>query len=220
MRLSLEDRLRIEGLNVVTATTVEGACLLLVHGGRPSLVVTDMRLPDGMGDRVFETCRERHPGVPVIVMTAFGSVLDAVRLVKAGALDYVEKPFDLDEFVDMVRVTIASGHSGRPRSSRQRRRCGTFSHRRSAREPRVGYLPNCGSIGHLAKESLGTRCGATRSNGRSEPTARRGTSGRQSQDSAQSSTISIGADAVLARQPAAERRRIKKRTPTRSRRTS
>ena len=111
MRLSLEDRLRIEGLDVVTATTVEGACLLLVHGGRPSLVVTDMRLPDGMGDRVFETCRERHPGVPVIVMTAFGSVSDAVRLVKGGALDYIEKPFDLDEFVDMVRVTIASGHS-------------------------------------------------------------------------------------------------------------
>jgi DNA-binding NtrC family response regulator len=106
MRLSLEDRLRLEGLDVVTAMTVEGACLMLAHGQRPSLVITDMRLPDGKGVQVFESCRDRFPGVPVIVMTAFGSVADAVRLVKAGALDYIEKPFDLDEFVETVRMTV------------------------------------------------------------------------------------------------------------------
>ncbi len=118
MRLSLEDRLRIEGFDVIVAATVEGACLRLQGGPRPSLVVTDMRLPDGKGDRVFETCRERHPGVPVIIMTAYGSVSDAVRLLKAGALDYIEKPFDLDEFVETVRMTVDTSEGDGDRALR------------------------------------------------------------------------------------------------------
>ncbi len=106
IRLSLEDRLRIEGFSVLSAATVDGARLMLTHGPRPSLVITDVRLPDGSGTEVFEMYRVRMPGVPVIVMTAYGSVADAVRLVKAGALDYLEKPFNLDDFVETVRMTV------------------------------------------------------------------------------------------------------------------
>jgi DNA-binding NtrC family response regulator len=112
MRLSLEDRFRLEGFAVVAAGTVEGARLRLEGGVRPSLVLTDVRLPDGSGIIVFELCRTMLPGVPVIVMTAFGSVADAVRLVKAGALDYVEKPFDLDALVETVRMTVSGGDAG------------------------------------------------------------------------------------------------------------
>lgn len=118
MRLSIEDRLRMEGLDIATATTAEGACLMLKNGPRPSLVITDMRLPDGRGTRVFETCRERYPGVPVIIMTAYGSVSDAVKLVKAGALDYIEKPFDLDEFVETVRMTVDTSETAGDRALR------------------------------------------------------------------------------------------------------
>jgi DNA-binding NtrC family response regulator len=109
MRLSLEDRFRLEGFPVTVAATVEGAQMRLAAGPRPSLVITDVKLPDGSGARVFETCRAITPSIPVIVMTAFGSVADAVRLVKAGALDYLEKPFSLDELVATVRMTINSG---------------------------------------------------------------------------------------------------------------
>jgi DNA-binding NtrC family response regulator len=111
MRLSLEDRFRLEGFAVVAAGTVEGARLRLEGGVRPSLVLTDVRLPDGSGIAVFDLCRATLPGVPVIVMTAFGSVADAVRLVKAGALDYVEKPFNLDDLVETIRMTV-SGEEG------------------------------------------------------------------------------------------------------------
>lgn len=106
MRISLEDRLRLEGYSVVSAATVDGARLMLTHGPRPILVITDMRLPDGRGDEVFDFCRNQLPGVPVIVMTAFGSVADAVRLVKAGALDYIEKPFNLDAFIETIAMTV------------------------------------------------------------------------------------------------------------------
>lgn len=108
MRVSLEDRFRLEGFSVVAAATVEGARLRLASGPRPNLVLTDIRLPDGSGAEIFEYCRATCPGVPIIIMTAFGSVADAVRLVKAGALDYLEKPFNLDDLVATVRMTVSA----------------------------------------------------------------------------------------------------------------
>ena len=118
MRVSLADRFRLEGFGVVTASTVEGARLRLEAGPRPSLVLTDVRLPDGSGAEVFDHCRTAFPGVPVVVMTAFGSVADAVRLVKAGALDYLEKPFSLDDLVATVRMTISGGEDAGDRGLR------------------------------------------------------------------------------------------------------
>lgn len=107
LRISLEDRFRFEGFAVATAATVDGARRELANTPHPSLVITDVRLPDGNGAEVFELCRQNLPGVPVIIITGFGSVADAVRLVKAGALDYLEKPFNLDDLVETVRMTIS-----------------------------------------------------------------------------------------------------------------
>jgi DNA-binding NtrC family response regulator len=107
MRVSLADRLQLEGFAVATAATLDGAKRELASTPRPSLVITDIRLPDGSGAELFELCRKRLPGTPVIIMTAYVSVADAVRLVKAGALDYLEKPFNLDEFVETVRMTVS-----------------------------------------------------------------------------------------------------------------
>lgn len=118
MRLSLEDRLKLEGFPVVAAATVDGARVLLAHGPRPSLVITDVKLPDGSGAQVFDLCRSRLPDMPIIVMTAFGSVADAVRLVKAGALDYLEKPFSLDKLVETVRATLQRPEPRAPRDLR------------------------------------------------------------------------------------------------------
>lgn len=118
MRLSLEDRFRLEGFTVVAAATIDGTRLRLENGTRPSLVLTDVRLPDGSGLDLFELCRTTLPGVPVIVMTAFGSVADAVRVVKAGALDYVEKPFNLDDLIETVRMTISGADTAGERGLR------------------------------------------------------------------------------------------------------
>ncbi len=118
MRVSLEDRLRLEGFAVSTAATVDGARHELARGPRPSLVLTDVRLPDGSGSEIFELCRSNFPGVPVIIMTAFGLVADAVRLVKAGALDYLEKPFNLDDLVETVRMTVSGGEQSDDRRLR------------------------------------------------------------------------------------------------------
>jgi DNA-binding NtrC family response regulator len=67
---------------------------------------------------VFELCRKNLTGVPVVVMTGFGSISDAVRLVKAGALDYLEKPFNLDDLVETVRMTLGEDPLGNERGLR------------------------------------------------------------------------------------------------------
>ncbi len=105
IRVSLEDRLRMEGFETVSAADFATAAALLEQRGF-DLVATDIRLPDGDGRALFEQVCRFYPGVPVILMTGFISIEDAVALTKAGAADYLTKPFDLDEFVVKARRAV------------------------------------------------------------------------------------------------------------------
>ncbi len=102
MRLSLEDRLRLEDIPVHSVGNITNARKELEKGDI-DLVITDIRLPDGTGIELFADISNHFPGIPVILMTAFGDISDAVALVKAGALDYLTKPFDLTDFITKVR---------------------------------------------------------------------------------------------------------------------
>ena len=106
MRLSLEDRLCLEGIPVTSACDLATARREL-ESKSVDLVITDMRLPDGSGAALFEEVCQQHPGTPVILMTAFVSVPDAVALIKAGATDYITKPFDIEAFVALVKRTLS-----------------------------------------------------------------------------------------------------------------
>ena len=106
MRQSLRDRLQMEGIPAISVSDLAAARRELRRRAL-DLVVTDVRLPDGNGRALFEqVCRE-HPGTPVVLMTAYASVPDAVSLVKAGASDYLTKPFDIDAFVALVRRNLS-----------------------------------------------------------------------------------------------------------------
>lgn len=107
MRVSLEERLRLEGISATAVETLAAARRELARG-QVDLVVTDIRLPDGTGRDLFHEVSAAYPGLPVIVMTAFGSVADAVELVKAGAVDYLTKPFKMDAFVTNVRRMLGN----------------------------------------------------------------------------------------------------------------
>lgn len=75
---------------------------------RPDVVVTDVRLPDGSGIDVLRRVREFDPAISVVVMTAYGSIEEAVEAVKLGAFDYIKKPVDLEELkllADRARET-------------------------------------------------------------------------------------------------------------------
>ena len=69
---------------------------------QPALVLSDLRLPDGDGFGVLRASKEIDPDVPVIVMTAYGSIEDAVTAMKEGALDFLAKPVDPDHLLLLV----------------------------------------------------------------------------------------------------------------------
>ncbi len=73
----------------------------IVRTSAVDLVITDMRMPDMDGLGVLRNIRSLNPEITVIVMTAFGSVEDAVTAMKEGAEDYLQKPLNLDE-VDLI----------------------------------------------------------------------------------------------------------------------
>ena len=69
---------------------------------RPDVLVTDIRMPQMSGLELLETLSARDPDLPVIVMTAHSDLDSAVAAYKGGAFEYLPKPFDIDEAVELV----------------------------------------------------------------------------------------------------------------------
>jgi len=74
---------------------------------RPVVVLTDLRLPVGDGFGVLRAAKELDPDLPVVVMTAYGSIQDAVSAMREGALDFLAKPVEPDHLLLMVERAIA-----------------------------------------------------------------------------------------------------------------
>ena len=94
VRWSLRERLTREGHTVVEAGTAAAA---VEQASGVDLVLLDYRLPDGDGLSVLRRIKESSPDTPVILMTAFSTVENAVDAMKHGAYHYLNKPFNLDE---------------------------------------------------------------------------------------------------------------------------
>jgi two-component system, NtrC family, response regulator PilR len=97
-----------EGYAVKTAASAAGAFEILAKE-EVDLVVTDIKMPGADGMDVLRYARENLPDLPVILITAYGSIAQAVEALKAGALDYVVKPFDVEELKIIVGRGLASG---------------------------------------------------------------------------------------------------------------
>ncbi|HEY1553516.1 MAG TPA: sigma-54 dependent transcriptional regulator [Kofleriaceae bacterium] len=91
LRRVLAAMLRREGHDVVQAASGLEAIERLAE---VDVVITDLRMPGADGMEVLRTASKNHPHVPVIMITAYGSVGQAVEAIKAGAFDYIEKPFE------------------------------------------------------------------------------------------------------------------------------
>lgn len=93
------------GFFTINAFTVkEGLALLFAES--IDAVVTDLRLPDGDGVSILKTAKGTLPFVPVIVMTAFGSIETAVSAVKEGAYDFITKPFDPEHLIILIKRAL------------------------------------------------------------------------------------------------------------------
>ncbi len=104
MRISLEDALSEAGYNVVSFET--GAEAMQAVNSIPfDVVLTDFRLPDLDGFDILKEITGKQD-VPVIMMTAYGTIKDAVEAMKLGAFDYLTKPFALDELFLLIRRAL------------------------------------------------------------------------------------------------------------------
>lgn len=108
---SLGALLAAEGLSV--ATYDNARAFLEEHAdGPPACLVTDVRMPDMDGLELLAVLRRRGPLPPVIVITGHGDVPMAVKAMKLGARDFIEKPFDPGDLVAGVRETLESTSPG------------------------------------------------------------------------------------------------------------
>ncbi|MBE0603462.1 MAG: sigma-54-dependent Fis family transcriptional regulator, partial [Deltaproteobacteria bacterium] len=107
LRRILRAMLTREGYEVSEAT--DGAAAVSFLAGRKvDALVTDIRMPRMDGLELFHHCRERHAGLPVILVTAYGRIEDAVEAMRAGAFDYILKPFDEAERLRVVASAVAA----------------------------------------------------------------------------------------------------------------
>ena len=104
LRWSLKQRLEQEGYDILEADTAAGA--IEQTGAGIDLILLDFKLPDADGLTVLKHVKERSPETPVILMTAFSTVENAVEAMKRGAYHYVNKPFNLDEVVMLVEKAL------------------------------------------------------------------------------------------------------------------
>lgn len=105
MRDSVGATLQRAGYTVVAASNGEVA-LRMVAKHRPAAVVTDLKMPEMDGLELLQRLAQSDDQLPVVLMTAYGSINDAVSAMKAGAFDFVQKPFEGDQLKMVVRRAV------------------------------------------------------------------------------------------------------------------
>jgi DNA-binding NtrC family response regulator len=113
LRRMLERALGGEGYRVDAVADGEAAAAALA-GDTYDLVLTDLKLPGTSGLDVVQACRGARRPVPVVVMTAYGSVAAAVQAMKLGAADFLEKPVELDDLFALVAALVGESRTSAP----------------------------------------------------------------------------------------------------------
>ncbi|MDX2103499.1 MAG: sigma-54 dependent transcriptional regulator [Alphaproteobacteria bacterium] len=103
---ALAHRLEIEGYAVVWVRTLADAEAQVARTA-PDVLVCDIRLPDGSGEDLFMRRRLQLFDAPVLFMTAFGEIDQAVRLIRAGADDFLLKPFEVPDLLQRIERMLA-----------------------------------------------------------------------------------------------------------------
>jgi len=115
IRRILEVAFTKEGYHVGTAEDALAA-LRLLEEGRWNCVLTDVTMPGMSGFELFEQVRARWPETEVVIMTAYGTIPQAVEAIRKGAFEYVPKPFDLDSLKRIIQAACGGKKKGERRA--------------------------------------------------------------------------------------------------------
>jgi two-component system response regulator FlrC len=107
LREALVDTLRAAGLSVLAAPEAQGALQVLASEDI-GLVISDVHMPGANGYELLSSIKRMRPYMPVVLMTAYGTVAQAVAAMREGATDYIVKPFDAQALIDMARRQLAA----------------------------------------------------------------------------------------------------------------
>ncbi|HLV77668.1 MAG TPA: sigma-54 dependent transcriptional regulator [Marinobacter sp.] len=138
----LAEELEADGYRVARGATVQEARQHL-QTQPPALIVSDLRLPDGDGLQVLALQQAEYPGIPFIVITAFGTVDQAVDALKAGADDFLTKPLSTDHLRLKIRRLLAQADVNRQLAEMQSRQQG---------QQDMGLVGNSPAMEHLRTE--------------------------------------------------------------------
>ena len=150
IRWSLVERLTREGYKIEDVESGEAA-ETAVRRSDFDLVILDYRLPDTDGLTLLASFRDAHPDLPVILITAFSSVEGAVRAMKLGAFDYINKPFDMEELVLVVQKALETN-----RLKREVRWLKENQARQFGSTQIVGISPKIREVYHIIERVAGT----------------------------------------------------------------
>jgi len=105
IRWVIEKALSREGIAFNSFSSAQEA-LDALSGDAPEVLVSDIRMPGLSGLELLQAVKQRHPAVPVIVMTAYSDLDSAVAAFQGGAYEYLPKPFDVDQAVELIRRAL------------------------------------------------------------------------------------------------------------------
>ena len=105
IRWVLEKALARENLATQSFSSARDAIQAL-QSGTPQVLVSDIRMPGPSGLELLQTIKAKHPGIPVIIITAFSDLDSAVSAFQGGAFEYLAKPFDVDKAVELIRRAL------------------------------------------------------------------------------------------------------------------
>jgi two-component system nitrogen regulation response regulator GlnG len=105
IRWVFEKALGREGIAFSTFASAQEA-LDALRDGAPQVLVSDIRMPGSSGLELLNTVKQQYPAVPVIVMSAYSDLESAVAAFQGGAFEYLPKPFDVDQAVELIRRAL------------------------------------------------------------------------------------------------------------------
>jgi DNA-binding NtrC family response regulator len=99
---AVADRLTLKGFNVTTATDGDAAIEAAGKGGF-DVAVVDLRMPGTDGAEVLKILKQKHKFIEIIMLTGHATVDSAVECTKLGAFKYLEKPYDFDKLIEVLK---------------------------------------------------------------------------------------------------------------------
>ncbi|TQV86727.1 sigma-54-dependent transcriptional regulator [Aliikangiella coralliicola] len=102
LRNALMASLKISGYQTTAADSAESALSILNEERLPDMVVTDIQMGDMSGIDLLKNLRRKKSNMPVILMTAYGEISDAVEAMRLGACDYLQKPFEASRLTELI----------------------------------------------------------------------------------------------------------------------